>query len=579
MEGMKQKRKRQLTYNTILLIIFLCIAEIPLLIAALGTNFFVRSYLYEGLETHLEEATAVYTKRIRSALEFETNSIYQLTENPSIGKFFESIEKPSQEELTPIYSMLYLARSGAPNYGINIIRSDGEIISTGTPSPFYDPITNFNWGIIRQARNADKPILFIHDHNHLDSEQRTISIGYAHRNAEGNTDGYVIVDLNKSFFTQLSEEIGGNILVSITNNVGMSCFNSIGYPVQKKLKATDIEAIKGIDGILFFHKESDIAENLTLRALLPLSNTQQVLHSVNIVFKILSMVTALFAIIAAIILAKHISSPISNLVTCVKQIQKGNLAVKSKSNSQISEFSVLSENIDLMGERIKELLRINSEKEQTLRQVQLKYLEAQIHPHFIFNCLTLIQQAIKLNDKEKALDAIVQLGTMIRSSLTDENLVSVEQEMTLVQSYLKLQKYRYGNRLALDIKLDDDTYAIMIPKLSLQPIVENSITHNIDFIAYPLEISIRGYLAPPYLFIDILDNGNGISQEKIAQINEFEKTKKAGNNEHGHGLSNVIHRLRLFYGMECGLTIISKPGQGTFIKIQIKMEALDEWNV
>lgn len=220
-----------------------------------------------------------------------------------------------------------------------------------------------------------------------------------------------------------------------------------------------------------------------------------------------------------------------------------------------------------------EKLRIEMEK--SIKDIELKALHYQINPHFLFNVLNTIGRLAFFENAKMTEDVVYAFSDMMRYVLkkSSNQLGALKDELAHVSNYLKIQKIRLGSRLQYNIQASEQFMDIKVPFMCLQPIVENSIKYAVENRASGGSITIEVYQEMQDLHVDITDDGDGISKQRISEVLEGE----AYNNGHEHavGLHNVDSRLKLFYGKEYGLQITSpgKPGMGTKVSLKVPIDS------
>lgn len=230
-----------------------------------------------------------------------------------------------------------------------------------------------------------------------------------------------------------------------------------------------------------------------------------------------------------------------------------------------------NKNLELMEE-----VKLRSEVEASLKEADLKALQAQINPHFLFNVLNTIGRLALLEGADKTQEMIYAFSDMMRYTLKKEknNIVTLKEELEHVQNYLSIQKMRLGNRLNYEISVDESTEDILCPFMTIQPFVENAIIHAIEPNAKGGDISITARLFKEMAVLKIADNGKGISADKIHKILDgtYESDDREKNT--GIGINNANKRLMYYYGINRGIEIKSELNKGTEITITIPRKSL-----
>lgn len=241
-----------------------------------------------------------------------------------------------------------------------------------------------------------------------------------------------------------------------------------------------------------------------------------------------------------------------------KQIRMGQLETKI-GKSYPDEMGKLTETIDTMVEQLKHLIyRVESEQ-QAKRDAELKMLQAQINPHFLFNTLNSLKWSAMMSGNDAVSQGIESLSELLRNTiLVKEELIPLEKEIENLLHYATIQRIRYGDSFKLNCSMSDaELYGCFVPKFILQPIVENSILHAGGDDGRRVGIWVDGFREGPYLRIRIVDDGKGFDMDDV-QTREASHAKLSG-----IGIANVDERIRIHFGSDYGLRTRSAPQQGT----------------
>ncbi|NBK22279.1 MAG: two-component sensor histidine kinase, partial [Spirochaetia bacterium] len=197
-----------------------------------------------------------------------------------------------------------------------------------------------------------------------------------------------------------------------------------------------------------------------------------------------------------------------------------------------------------------------------LHHSQIEFLQAQIKPHFLFNMMATIKGMISICPPEEVKNAIVILTKILRESYDfSEELKPLKSHLSLIQNYIDMHNYRFPGRFFLSVDVTEDALCTRMPPLLLQPIIENSIIHGFKDKESNCNISIVGYCKDNYLYLNIKDDGIGMSEEKLAIINEYALSEHSPH----VGLANVFKRIKYFYDNSCSIHIESTEGKGTTV--------------
>ena len=266
-------------------------------------------------------------------------------------------------------------------------------------------------------------------------------------------------------------------------------------------------------------------------------------------------------ILLGILFTRRLAVPMADLEKGMGEIEK--LAEISVRKHSFQEAEILAENYNKMIFRIRGLMKEIAQKEETLHQAQLNALVSQINPHFLYNTLDTIVWMAEFNDSAKVIALTKSLAAFFRLSLNGgRELVTAADELEHVRQYLYIQKERYGDKLSYEIRVPEEFLDYTVPKIILQPIVENSIYHGIKPMEGLGRILVTAQEEGEYLIFMVEDNGAGFNP---ASPKDGRCVRKGS-----VGLKNVEERLKLYYGQDCGISIVSSPGAGCTVKLMLK---------
>lgn len=274
------------------------------------------------------------------------------------------------------------------------------------------------------------------------------------------------------------------------------------------------------------------------------------------------LLIGLFGIIGGVYYASKITKPFKKLEESMLEVESGLKRIEYD-NSMCIEVTVLSEHFNNMVRRIEELMKDIKENERYLRTYELSALRSQINPHFLYNTLDTIVWMAEFGDTDMIIKVTKSLANFFRLSLSGgKEMITVEEEVSHVSEYLMIQSVRYEDKLRYSFNISDDVKPLIVPKIILQPIVENSIYHGIKEKDGIGNISIIAEKDSERLVISVIDDGVGFDEEKSKCESDDVKLG-------GIGLSNVDKRIKLYYGNSYGVNIKSKINEGTKVTITL----------
>jgi len=233
------------------------------------------------------------------------------------------------------------------------------------------------------------------------------------------------------------------------------------------------------------------------------------------------------------------------------------------------EIAVLADRFNDMAGNIQTLVVKVREDEQKMRKADLRLLQEQINPHFLYNTLDNIVWLIEGNEPDEAVEMVVTLSEFFRLVLSKgKEFITIRQEEQHISSYLQIQEKRYHDILDYHIYIDPEIYEYQIPKLTLQPLVENALYHGIKYKRSRGMIEITGTKEGENLYLTVADDGVGMDEDELKKLGK-EISRPCKETESGFGLANVNERIRMYFGAEFGMKIWSEKGSGTRITIEI----------
>jgi two-component system sensor histidine kinase YesM len=289
----------------------------------------------------------------------------------------------------------------------------------------------------------------------------------------------------------------------------------------------------------------------------------------RILFGASSIILLLSGIAAASALYWNVQRPILRLVHAVQRIKRGDYAYRLPKKSN-NEFAFLMQNFNEMATQIQDLIENDLQSRILARDATLKQLQAQIHPHFLYNCLGFIINMTKMGKDQAVMDMAYHLADYYRyTTRMDNQGVSMGEELAFVRIHLEILKLR-NETLTYSIELPEELAEIRVPRLLIQPIVENAIVHGLENVDYPGRVEIRVYVKDSQVYLEVEDNGIGLNAEEIDQL-QMELRIPAGEYA-GCGLWNVYQRLQGNYGADAKIAFIPSRLGGLTVQLVWRLE-------
>lgn len=364
---------------------------------------------------------------------------------------------------------------------------------------------------------------------------------------------------------------GGEMLVMLDDDGNTVCMSGRSEGIapatsEALMNATGQEERLRLEGVDYFVSRAD--SGITGWHIFSLMPEQQAFVGLFSLQKMLYIALSLFSaltILLAFFIARGLTKPLKVLSNSMKEVEAGNLNVQiaATSNDETRELSIA---YSKMLASIRQLLLEQRTREQERRKLEARFLQNQIKPHFINNSLRMLKLLIQLREWDTAKQALTAFSMVLnRITVTTSDLIPLREEMAIVNNYLRLQQIGDMSHFTYDFRIDPEAGDFPIPKLLLQPLVENCIQHAYDRISQDFTVLIEAITVHTGVVIRIRDTGIGMSRERLEQVLEGTFSKA---DDHGWGLNNVRARIELYYE-KSRFWIHSTPGEGTCVTVYL----------
>ena len=296
-----------------------------------------------------------------------------------------------------------------------------------------------------------------------------------------------------------------------------------------------------------------------------------------LVFGILgvSFVGILLGLLLVLVVTSLLVNPLRNTSKALQVFASGDFSVRLDDERK-DEFGDVNRVFNDTIIRVERLLEEISHSRLLSKEMEIKALQAQINPHFLYNALDTVNWMARSKGEEDICDMVQAIGNLLRISISNkENIFSVRKELSYVNDYLYIQKKRFQNRFTVEFDVEEEVKEQLIPKLTIQPLVENAIVHSVEVSKEKVILRISGYIEDDDVIINVEDNGVGIKEEILENLLERDKNAEAeGDTDKkkshtGLGVYAVHERLLHMYGEGYGLSVVSEVGVGTCFIIRL----------
>ncbi|MFA7567404.1 MAG: sensor histidine kinase [Alkalispirochaeta sp.] len=570
--------KRQ-AYFTQLLISFFVISMLPLVTAGIGFSTLSLRIVQRAIGQRGSDAAAVAADAVAAHLDTYRHIAYSVSKTPVVQDIFRADQSAGGQAAGPrdrhgedsawlkeLYRVLYKEIEGhLYETSIHLVSADGRrAYSTHELPSRYDLSDYSNLeGIFSEFRpDADRTYFYL---DPFFSERGERVAGSFLRDIEG---GFVIVDV---------------LAAPLISAAAQPVFDTMILTEVNQLKAVDFFRPER-DGTFDHFKELSFLDEFMPRDLKegkPLVKGSLLIVPRQIGDSSLILVGTVMAdqyrialgalwgfglwillgvlviiVVLAFRLSRDIGGPVHAVVEAMEHLSDGIPATVPETGRN-DELGFLVSSYNRMVRQLDELLERTRNEERALRVAERKALQAQVNPHFLYNTLGTIKSLAKLKGVPEIVDIATGLGTMFRSAIDNDNVfVSLAESLDLLRGYVDIQRHRFGSRLDVEFHIPDDLLDRSIPRLILQPIVENAMIHALESSPLPISIRVSAQNRDDGMEITITDNGPGIDPARLAELTEHSGRV---------GITNVRRRMELHYQGRGDFRIESAVGKGTTV--------------
>lgn len=508
-----------------------------------------------------------------------------------VRREFSSQKEIFSSDLEGSMEMMVLPSYNKDIFGVYVLGDNGGRYKSNSASFLVSDLMDTPWYRIIHA--TGKPQWFPpHENSYV---VRTpgisfVSIGIPFIDkATGRTKGVVLADIESEKLSEIAgRAVSGNgdvFLMDERNRImnlsalpesGSLWRNGESVELARQIVEDNLSEIPeyGVSHVLEERGQLVVYQTLDqadwkIVGVIPKRAITESVNYIKILMIMLAAVAVAVSMIVAELVAESVTRPIDTLVDAMEQVYVGNLDV-SVQTGRTDEIGVLYRSFNHMTGEMKRLIDAIYREQEALRKQELKALQAQINPHFLYNTLDSIIWSLRMKQVEESIEMLTALTDFFKISLSKgKDIIAIEEEVKHVSSYLSIQHQRYREKFDYDINVDPALPGCRTPKLILQPIVENAIYHGLK----PKEGT--GYL---YIHIfsegdDILmrveDTGMGMPKERVEKLNRELASVSSDQQGTGYGVRNVNDKIKIVFGKTCGVEIQSVEGEGTIVTLRI----------
>lgn len=566
------------------------VALSAVLIVTLVSLNYTKSSIYENSVMYTRTIIEQMNQNIDSYIEYMDNISSVICGSGDVQKFLFTEEDNSEyrSRLEEQFSIILKGREDIRNIGI-LCENGNALINDGFKFVNQDlDVSEQEW--YQNAMNSYGQSAVTSSHvQHVVKGERpwviTLSRGIRNFTGSGATEGVFFIDLNYSAISELCDQnsFGEKGYVFILDEEGNIVYHPQQQQLYNELQTENIEMImtadfdtvvtgSGSNDKLYTISRSEktgwtVVGCMNSGELLKKSRQAQMLYILT------AIALVAVALLISNLVSRTITYPIQRLRNSMAKVQEGDFSSADIEVSTENEVGSLTKSFNVMTHRIEELMEQNVHEQEEKRKSEMKALQSQINPHFLYNTLDSIIWMAEGKKNEEVVLMTASLARLLRQTISnEEEHVPIGREVEYVRSYLTIQKMRYKDKLEYQIDVLPSITGVPIIKLVLQPIIENAIYHGLKYKESKGLLVVKGYERGENVVLEVIDNGVGMDAETLEHIFEQHKVNYHSN---GVGVYNVQKRLKLYYGNDYGITYRSEKGVGTTATITIPRKQED----
>ena len=567
---MKQTVKRfSLSFKNRVFFMCLLATLVPLLISSVVmVHIFTMSLNRQSEGTAKQQITEI-SERFSRLLEDCENTCAELTADGSAA--WNLIDNTTIEIQKGMYLSLYQAVQEIYGHAqCSVYDAGGRLRFTTDTLPREGKLPVY-WGLLRKASQNEGMTYYRTDPYLAVTNPSILMQGaYSLENPHGARTGYVVLDFTRDNFDNVFSgfySLTDTILILDDHRKPVYCSrpdyseDQISGIIAELMKPQGTaEAGKGAQQYLCL-REPERGFYVILCRQAPIS--APAVRMMGTVVLALSLLSLALSLVISEALARHITRPVSRLDKAIAKVKDGDLSIQVKVKTN-DELGRLTESFNQMVKDLKRYLEDRVQRQKDLNETTLRLYQTQLNPHFLYNTLDTIKWSAKIHQIPEIAVLAENLAVILRKSISSKPFIQLREELDTIESYIKIQKIRFNGKFDFRYEIAPETEEILVPKLIVQPIVENAVIHGLAD-ADEGHIFVRAYLERKELVIEVSDDGCGISDEVIRRLGNRDKEQK-----NGHiGFYNVDTIIRLHYGKDYGLRAERLPAGGTKVTIRI----------
>ncbi|GIP32512.1 sensor histidine kinase [Paenibacillus sp. J2TS4] len=560
-----------------------------IIVSTLVTSVISYRLSQQAVESNVRVSVSELIKQVNSNIQSYITNMENISllvlNNPEVRHYISSASfigeddrRPYEKKIYDLFQSIMITRKDIAS--IMVFGYNGRFVTdrrVTNLNPYAD-ITKQAWYADAKQSGGPPVISTTHVQNILQNQYRwVVSLSREIKGADGMTgEGIFLVDLNFSVIQEICEQVnlGQRGYVFIVDKEGGIVYHPHQQLIYSHLKKEAIEPVLEMSDGSFEIREKGRKRIYSVQdtsygwKIVGVSYTDELItneEEMRLSFFLWGLIALSVVLICSMAISHRLAKPIIGLTRDMKQVEQGNFNVVTEMAST-NEIAQLARAFNMMVGEIKKLMKQIVAEQEFKRKSELKALQAQINPHFIYNTLDSIVWMAEAKKNEEVVWMTSSLAKMLRIGIhRDDEVIPIWMEVEHIRSYLRIQQMRYEDQLNFRIEMNPEITMFKTLKVILQPFVENAIYHGIKNRYGMGTVRITGEPQGNHIVFEVMDDGIGMTPEQLSAALRGSGTKERKR----IGIANVHERIQLYFGQDYGVTFESRPGEGTKVTILI----------
>ena len=531
------------SFHRQLLVCFAAVALLPLLFFGVSLIQTMETKINSDYEKRVtEQAEQIDAGVLELFRDFET-----VVENINANtRIVGQIGEDDSWSRSKIYLQFYREVTAYREYAqFELYDKNGKCIYTTAQGSAKTDLPVY-WGILKAVEDSEETLVL----RRADTNDSGILLYAAGKllGKDGSLEGYIVISMRAENFEKVLHDKGNNKTeVAILDPYWRTIYDSGLQAEQIREELMDGHKLLGVyrAGELLIQPLGDSGLYTVLSC--PSVFSTEVLNSMYSVLIVMLTISVILCVLVASHLGRNMTRPIERMNTAMRTLQEGDLTVRIASDRE-DELGQMSRNFNIMANELEQSVQDKVEKQKELNASHIAMMQAQLNPHFLYNTLDTMKWVAKANHIPEIATMAAGLAKILRTSISKRQFIYLKEELELVNCYVDIQKIRFNDKFSYTVELEEGLEECVIPKLIIQPIVENSVLHGLKE-SEEGNIRVRITEREEVLYIEVTDDGCGAPEERMDAINHRKQEQLVGH----IGVSNVDTIIRLTYGEEYGI--------------------------